>query len=304
MNLNLEPIDFRCGTIAIVGRPNVGKSTLMNSLVGQKVSITSRKAQTTQCRITGIRTIEGAQFIFYDTPGFQTKYRLALNRTITSTLILVDIILFVIEAGYYDLNDRHVKELIPKTAKSILVVNKLDKLSDKDALFAFLKRIEPLYIFSDVVPMSAKRPADITRLLRILRLFLPFSQPIYDKNKLTNHSERFLAEEILREKIFRWTGDELPYTSTVQIEKFEQKGRLRRVFATILVDHYNHKAMIIGQKGAKLKQINTEARINMTRLFDAPVYLETFVKIKNSRADTDVKLYAYEYEYSLDESSR
>ncbi|CAG7598652.1 GTPase Era [Candidatus Vallotia tarda] len=304
MNFTLEPTGFRCGTVAIVGCPNVGKSTLINALVGQKISITSRKAHTTRHRIIGIRTLDNAQFIFSDTPGFQTQGSPILNHTLMSTLASVDIVLFVIEAGRYGLNECRVQQLIPKTAKVILIVNKLDKLSDRSALLEFLKRTSTLCMFPDIIPMSARRMADITRLLAILKSFLPLGKSIYHKNELTNHSERFLAAEILREKIFRWTGDELPYTSTVLIDKFEQKNRLRRVFATILVDRNNHKAMIIGQKGKKLKQINTEARISMTKLFNAPVYLETFVKIKSVGIDIKARLNAHEYKWGADDSSR
>ncbi|WP_225721179.1 GTPase Era [Candidatus Vallotiella sp. (ex Adelges kitamiensis)] len=294
MNLTLEQTGFRCGTIAIIGCPNVGKSTLMNALIGQKVSITSRKSQTTQHRIIGIRTLDDAQFIFSDTPGFQTQYSSILNRTLISTLTSVDIVLFVIEAGLYRLNDQRVQELIPKTVKAVLIVNKVDKLLNKSTLLSFLRNTETLHMFSDVIPISARRPADITRLLKILRSLLPLGKPSYSKNKITDHSDQFLAAEILREKIFRWTGDELPYTSSVLIDKFEKKNELCRVFATILVDRESHKAMIIGKKGAKLKKISTEARMNMIKLFDTPVYLETFVKIKRKRADIKAISRAYE----------
>lgn len=300
MNLTLEQTGFRCGMIAIVGRPNVGKSTLMNALVGQKVSITSRKAQTTRHRITGIRTLDDAQFIFVDTPGFQTRHGSALNRSlnraVTSTLTSVDVVLFVVEAGRYGPDDQRVLELIPPSVPTVLLANKIDKLSDKSALLPFLKSTAALRAFRDVVPMSAKQPDDITRLLKILRPSLPLGEPIYGEDELTDRSERFLAAEILREKVFRWTGDELPYTSTVLIDKFEQEGRLRRIFATILVDRDSHKAMIIGQKGAKLKQISTEARLDMEKLFDGRVYLETFVKIKSGWADNEAGLRAYGYE--------
>ncbi|GAB3625234.1 GTPase Era [Pandoraea terrae] len=292
--------DFRCGTVAIVGRPNVGKSTLMNALVGQKISITSRKAQTTRHRITGIRTTEDAQFVFVDTPGFQTRHATALNRSlnraVTSTLSSVDIVLFVIEAGNFGPDDEKVLKLLPDNVPVMLVLNKLDRVGDKGELFPFMKQITDLREFREVIPMSAKRHEDIERLLATLRPHLLVGDPIYGEDDLTDRSERFLAAEILREKVFRWTGDELPYTSTVLIDKFEQEGNLRRVFATILVDRDSHKAMIIGAKGAKLKQISTEARLDMAKLFDGPVYLEVWIKIKSGWADNEAGLRAYGYE--------
>jgi GTP-binding protein Era len=291
---------FRCGTVAIVGRPNVGKSTLMNALVGQKISITSRKAQTTRHRITGIHTFDDAQYVFVDTPGFQTQHSGALNRSlnraVTSTLTSVDAVLFVIEAGRFGPDDQKVLDLIPPSAPTLLVANKLDRIADKTTLFPFLKATSELREFEEVVPLSAKQHGDIERLLATIKPYLPEGDPIYGEDDLTDRSERFLAAEILREKVFRWTGDELPYTSTVLIDKFEEEGRLRRVFATILVDRDSHKAMIIGQKGAKLKQISTEARLDMEKLFGGPVYLETFVKVKSGWADNEAGLRAYGYE--------
>jgi GTPase len=286
--------------IAIVGRPNVGKSTLMNALVGQKVSITSRKAQTTRHRITGIRTLDDAQYIFVDTPGFQTRHSGALNRSlnraVTSTLTSVDLVLFVIEAGRFGPDDQQVLDLIPPSAPVLLIANKLDRVNDKDTLFPFMQKVSGLREFREIVPLSAKNPDDIKRLFETVKPYLPEGEPIYGEDDLTDRSERFLAAEILREKVFRWTGDELPYTSTVLIDKFEAEGRLRRIFATILVERDMHKAMIIGQKGAKLKQISTEARLDMEKLFDGPVYLETFIKVRSGWADNEAGLRAYGYE--------
>ncbi|WP_103705994.1 GTPase Era [Paraburkholderia eburnea] len=294
------PAGFRCGMVAIVGRPNVGKSTLMNALVGQKISITSRKAQTTRHRITGINTTEDAQYIFVDTPGFQTRHSTALNRSlnraVTSTLSSVDAVLFVIEAGKFGPDDQKVLDLIPPGAPTILIANKIDQVNDKATLYPFIQEVQKLREFREIVPLSAKNADDIKRLLATLKPYLPEGEPIYGEDDLTDRSERFLAAEILREKVFRWTGDELPYTSTVIIEKFEQEGRLRRIFATILVERDTQKAMVIGQKGAKLKQISTEARLDMEKLFDGPVYLETFVKVKSGWADNEAGLRAYGYE--------
>ncbi|HTJ92075.1 MAG TPA: GTPase Era, partial [Pararobbsia sp.] len=230
---------FRCGMIAIVGRPNVGKSTLINALVGQKISITSRKAQTTRHRITGIRTEPGAQYIFVDTPGFQTQHSTALNRSlnraVTSTLSSIDVVLFVVEAGRFGADDEKVLSLLPPRADVLLIANKVDRVDDKATLLPFVEQVSKAREFSEIVPMSAKKTEDVGHLLTTLLTHLPEGEPIYGEDDLTDRSERFLAAEILREKVFRWTGDELPYTSTVLIEKFEQEGRLRRIFATILV---------------------------------------------------------------------
>jgi GTP-binding protein Era len=295
-----SPPGFRCGTIAIVGRPNVGKSTLMNALVGQKISITSRKAQTTRHRITGINTTKDAQFIFVDTPGFQTRHAAALNRSlnraVTSTLTAVDVILFVIEAGRFGPDDQKVLDLIPPGMPTLLIANKLDCVSDKATLFPFMQQLSQLREFVEMVPLSATNPEDVARLLDTIKPYLPEGDPIYGEDDLTDRSSRFLAAEILREKVFRWTGDELPYTSTVVIEKFEEEGRLKRIFATILVERDSQKAIVIGKNGAKLKQINTDARIDMEKLFDGPVYLETFVKVKSGWADNEAGLRAYGYE--------
>jgi GTP-binding protein Era len=291
---------FRCGTIAIIGRPNVGKSTLMNALVGQKVSITSRKAQTTRHRITGIYTDTRAQYVFVDTPGFQTKHSGALNRSlnraVTSTLTAIDAVLLVVEAGRFGPDDQRVLDLVPAGAPLLLAINKIDRIADKPSLFPFLEKMGALRDFREIVPMSAKSRDDVIHLLDTLRPYLPEGEPMYGEDDLTDRSERFLAAEILREKVFRWTGDELPYTSTVLIDKFEQEGRLRRIFATIMVDRDTHKAMIIGQKGAKLKQISTDARLDMEKMFDGPVYLEVFIKVKSGWADNEAGLRAYGYE--------
>jgi GTP-binding protein Era len=294
---------FRTGMIAIVGRPNVGKSTLMNALVGQKVSITSRKAQTTRHRITGIQTTDDAQYVFVDTPGFQTQHATALNRTlnrtVTSTLSSVDLVLFVIEAGRFGPDDEKVLALLPRKTPVVLLINKLDALDGErrdEIMFPFLQKVSAQFAFQEVVPMSAKNRDHIARLFGIVRGYLPEGEPMYNADALTDRSEKFLAAEILREKVFRWTGDELPYTSTVLIDKFETEGTLRRVFATIMVERDAHKAMVIGAKGAKLKQISTEARLDMEKLFDGKVYLEVFVKVKSGWADNEAGLRAYGYE--------
>ncbi len=307
---------FRCGTIAIVGRPNMGKSTLINALVGQKISITSRKAQTTRHRILGIQNRPDAQFIFIDTPGFQTRLmntlNKALNRTVTTALQDVNVACFVVEAGYFGDDDIKVLRLLPDDLPIVLVLNKLDLFnsrfqtpSERDqALLDFMKKMSQPWSelggredqskseFSEIVPMSAKSPPDIQRLLDVLEGYLPEAEAVYDADTLTDRSERFLAAEILREKVFRFTGEELPYTSTVVIDQFKMDGKMRRIAATILVDRDSHKAMIIGSKGERLKKISTDARIDMEKLFDGKVFLETWVKVKRGWADDRAELRA------------
>jgi GTP-binding protein Era len=292
--------EFRCGYIAIVGRPNVGKSTLMNALIGAKVSITSRKAQTTRHRITGIQTREDAQFVYVDTPGFQTRHSNALNRTlnktVTNTLTASDVIVFVVEAGTFGAMDKQVLEQIPNNVPCILAINKADRIKDKAVLMPFAQQVAAQHEFVAVVPVSAKQKFQLDGLEEEIKKYLPENPPMFAEDDITDRSEKFLAAEIVREKMFRMVGDELPYTSTVLIEKFEQEGNLRRVFAAILVERDSHKAMLIGQKGARLKEISTQARLDMEKLFGGPIYLEIWVKVKSGWADNEAGLRAYGYE--------
>jgi len=291
---------FRCGYIAIVGRPNVGKSTLMNELIGAKVSITSRKAQTTRHRIMGIQTDDDAQFVYVDTPGFQTRYNNALNknlnRTVKDTLSTADVIVFVVDAGVYGPADQQVLDLIPESVPAILVINKTDKVKEKAELIPFAEKIAALRDFAAIVPVSARQRFQLNLLEEEIRHLLPENPPFFSPDDVTDRSERFMAAEIIREKIFRYTGDELPYTSTVVIEQFERKEKICRVFAAVLVERDAHKAMIIGHKGEKLKEISTEARLDMEKMFGVPVYLEIWVKVRSGWADNEAGLRAYGYE--------
>ncbi|HSW04879.1 GTPase Era [Aquabacterium sp.] len=290
----------RCGLMAIVGRPNVGKSTLLNALVGQKISITSRKAQTTRHRITGVRTLGDAQFVFVDTPGFQTRHSTplnrSLNRTVQGALSDVDVVLFVVEAGRFGLDDAKVLSLLPQDKPAILVANKLDAVQRRTDMLPWLKSMQERHPFAEFVPMSAQKNDDIERLFKIVAPYLPQQPWMYEEDALTDRSDRFLAAELIREKLFRLTGDELPYSATVVIDKFEEEGNLKRIAATIIVEREAHKGMIIGDGGEHLKRIGSEARQELERLMAAKVFLEIWVKVRSGWADNEAHLRSYGYE--------
>jgi GTPase len=291
---------FHCGFIAIVGRPNVGKSTLLNHLIGQKISITSRKAQTTRHRITGILTEDNTQFVFVDTPGFQTQHmntlNKGLNKVVTSSLRDVNVVLFVIEARHFDERDRLVMNLLPKNAPVLLVINKVDNMGDKGELLPFIQEISKEREFTAIVPVSARQDKQLDTLLDAIRPFLPEGEKIYPDDEVTDRNERFLAAEIVREKVFRFTGEELPYSVSVVIEQFKMEGKMRRIHAAILVDKDAHKAMLIGKNGEKLKEIATQARLDMEKLFDGKVYLEVWIKVRSGWADSAQMLKSLGYE--------
>jgi len=278
----------RTGCVAIVGRPNVGKSTLLNRLVGMKVSITSRRPQTTRHRITGIISEPDAQLVLVDTPGFQTVHGGALNklmnRVVTDSLGGVDVVLFVVEAGTFAGDDRKVLALLPKRLPVVLVINKIDRAKDKKRLLPFIARVSTEFDFAQVVPVSAARGTQVDRLLDAVKPYLPEGPVMYGEDEVTDRPERFLAAELLREKLFRLLGEELPYAATVVVEKFETEAGLRRIHAAIVVDKPNHKAMIIGKGGAKLKDIATQARLDMEKLFGGKVFLEVWVKVNTGWA--------------------
>ena len=290
----------RFGTIAIVGRPNVGKSTLLNALVGQKLSITSDKPQTTRHRLLGLRTEGLVQYAFVDTPGFQVRHtraiNRAMNRTVSAALAEVDVVLWVVEAGQVNPEDERVGELIPSGKPVILVANKLDRVQSRVGLLPWLQALGTRKQLAEIVPLSARKRNDAERLLGIIAPYLPESEWAFDAEQLTDRSERFLAAEILREKLFRLTGDELPYSSAVLIERFEQEGELRRIAAAIVVEREGHKAMVIGASGERLKRISSEARLEMQRLFGAPVFLEVWVKTRSGWADDQRAVRAFGYE--------
>jgi len=296
----------RCGLIAIVGKPNVGKSTLLNALVGQKISITSRKAQTTRHRITGIRNIATTQFVFVDTPGFQTRHDNALNRSLNKSVLGViqdvDLVLFVVEAGKFNQADAKVLSLLGKNTPAVLVANKLDEVGRRADIAPWLQEMQVRHAFAEFFPMSARNAKDVQRLFAVCERFLPQQPWTYPADELTDRSEKFLASEMVREKLFRLTGDELPYTSTVVIDRFEEEAgrkgqkRLVRIAATIVVERDSHKAMVIGDKGERMKRIGTETRVELEALLDAKVFIELWVKVRSGWADDEARVRSFGYE--------
>ena len=280
---------FRAGTIALLGRPNVGKSTLLNALVGTKLSITSRKPQTTRHRIQGIANQSDAQYVFVDTPGFQTRFRSALNSAMNRGIQLaqeeVDVLVIVVEAGRFGVEDQGIVSRLSKLRKPlILAVNKSDRVLPPKML-PFLREVSQTAIFDAIVPVSAQKRKGLDALLKAIRPFLPAQPALHAEDALTDRSEGFLAAEFLREKLFRTLGDEVPYGISTIIEKFEESPRLYRIFAGILVDKEPHKAIVIGKQGEQLKRIATAARLDMERMFGRKVHLEVWVKVRRGWQD-------------------
>ena len=291
---------YKTGYISIVGRPNVGKSTLLNHLIKQKISITSRKAQTTRHRIHGILTDAQSQFIFVDTPGFQTRHRSQLNqvmnRVVLQSMQDVDVVVFVVEADRFGREDEQVLEQLPRNLPVILVINKIDLLPDKLQLLPFIQRMADVFEFSTIVPVSALQNKQLSALIEAIRPYLPENSILFAEDEITDRNERFLAAELLREKVFRQMGEEVPYSVSVVIEQFTVEGNLRRIHACILVERENQKAIIIGKQGKKLKDMATHARKDMEVLFGSKVYLEVWVKVKSGWADDIVALKSLGYE--------
>ncbi|MES2564123.1 MAG: GTPase Era [Pseudomonadota bacterium] len=284
-----EPIKHRTGLVAIVGRPNVGKSTLLNQLVGQKISITSRKPQTTRHRITGILTRPEGQLIFVDTPGFQTEHRTQMtrlmNRSVSQALSQVDVVVWMIEAGKWDARDEALLKVMPEKVPVLLAMNKTDRVKDKRALLPFVQQMSERHKFAAIVPISAEKDSQLDDLVGAIVPLLPVGPNMYEEDEVTTSSERFLASELVREKLFRLLGDELPYATAVEIERFETSETMRTIHVAILVDKPNQKAIIIGKNGEKLKAIATQARKDMEHLFGGKVFLETWVRVRSGWAD-------------------
>jgi GTP-binding protein Era len=284
----------RCGHVAIVGRPSVGKSTLLNALVGARISITSKKPQTTRHRIAGILSEPGAQFVFVDTPGWQTRHRSRLNerlnRTVRDALAGVDVIVFVVDAARFGAQDREVLDLLPRDVPVVAALNKIDALADKRALLPRIAEIAALREFVAIVPISAERGTDLLALKRAIAEALPPGPALYAGDDITDRDERFLAAEFIREKIFRQLGDEVPYGTAVSIESFEHDGELRRIRATIFVDKTSQRAILVGEGGGRMKMIASQARADMEALFGGKVFLDVWVRVKRGWSDNDAML--------------
>ncbi len=278
-----------CGLVSIIGRPNVGKSTLMNHLIGQKVSITSRKPQTTQHKVNGVVSLGQYQYIFIDTPGFQKRYlnklNTLLNKSVINSLSNIDAIVFVVEAGSFNEGDEEVVALLPEGANVFLVVNKKDKIKDKYHLEDYVKEVKLKYPFKDVLVVSAKQHFGIEDLLNQIKSVFPSGEFLYPVDQLTDKSSQFLCAEIIREKLFRYLGEELPYSLAVEIDDFKLDGELNRISATIIVDKEKQKPIVIGRGGEKLKKISSEARVDMEKLLHNKVFLQVWVKVKSGFAD-------------------
>ncbi|MCJ8145827.1 GTPase Era [Acinetobacter sp. A3.8] len=306
------PSDFRSGFVAIVGRPNVGKSTLMNHLLGQKLSITSRKPQTTRHKIIGIDSREHMQAVYVDTPGMHKKEVRAINKMMNkaahSALRDVNLVLFVIDGQKWTQNDELVLEkLVNASMPVILVINKVDTLEDKKAILPLIEQRTKLMQFAEIVPVSALRGSNLDHLRDTIGQYLPFSPPLYAMDQVTDRSERFLASEVIREKIMRQLGEELPYDLTVQIESFKieepvinpKTGKLKAactyIDATIFVERQGQKAIVIGDKGKKLKQIGMDARADMEKMFEQKIMLTLWVKVKGGWSDDERALKSLGY---------
>lgn len=286
--------DFRCGFVTVVGRPNVGKSTLANALVGAKISIVSRKAQTTRHRIHSVLTREKEQFVFVDTPGFQTRHgglmNRMMNRVVTQSLTDVDVVLHVIEAGKWNEGDEQLLPLFPKNAKVILVINKVDLFKNKTDLLPFIAKIAAKYDYTSVIPVSALRDVQLAVLLDEIAKYLPVNEPMFEEDTITDRSMRFIAAEILREKIFRLVGDELPYGCAVMIEEWEENEEGARISACILVEREGHRPILLGAHGMHMKRIATEARQDIKAMLEKPVYLDVYVKVRKGWTERESTL--------------
>jgi GTPase len=290
----------RCGYVAIVGRPNVGKSTLLNHILGQKISITSRKPQTTRNAVVGIKTEGDVQIIFVDTPGMHLGQQKAINRYMnkaaTSAMKDVDVVVFVIDRFIWTEEDEAVAEKLQHLkCPVILAVNKVDQIDDKETLLPHLQTLSEKLNFAEIVPMSALRNTNLDRLEQLITERLPQGIHMYPEDQITDRSSRFMAAEIVREKITRQLGDELPYEMAVEIEEFKQEGNLLNISALILVERDGQKKILIGDKGSRIKLIGTEARGDMEKLFEMKIMLKLWVKVKSGWSDDERALRSLGY---------
>ncbi|MCL1036920.1 GTPase Era [Shewanella submarina] len=292
-----------CGMVAIVGRPNVGKSTLLNRLLGQKLSITSRKPQTTRHRIMGIHTEGPRQIVFVDTPGLHIEEKRAINRLMNraaaSSLADVSMVIFVVDGMTWTADDDMVLNKLRRGADerlTVLAINKVDHLKDKEALFPYLEEVSKKFPFDEILPISAKQGTNVQRIMELATETLPECPFYFPEDYVTDRSQRFMASEIVREKLMRFLGDELPYDATVEIEQFKMmENGVYQINALILVERTGQKRMVIGNKGERIRTIATEARKDMERLFDNKVFLEVWVKVKSGWADDERALRSLGY---------
>lgn len=283
---------MKCGYVALIGRPNVGKSTLMNHMLGQKISITSRKPQTTRHRILGINTTESGQIIYMDTPGMHKVEKKALNRylnkTADTTLLGVDVVVWLIDGfSWHEYDEVIFKKLERAGLPVILAVNKVDKVKDKEVILAFFAEAQKRFPFQEMLPISALKSTNLDRLEHVLMRLLPESELIYPEDQVTDRPERFLAAEIVREKLTRRLGDELPYSMTVEIEKYEELKKITKIYAIIWVERSSQKNIVIGKQGELLKKVGTDARVDIEKLIDQKVYLQLWVKVKKGWANSE-----------------
>jgi GTP-binding protein Era len=283
---------MNCGYVALIGRPNVGKSTLMNHLLGQKISITSRKPQTTRHQILGISTNDMGQAIYMDTPGMHQSEQRALNRylnrTADTTLMGVEVVVWLIDSlAFQEYDEEIFKKLERAGLPVILAVNKLDRVKDKDTMLAFFEQAQKRYPFEHIVPISALKRTNLKELESAIMALLPEREAIYPEDQITDRSERFLAAEIVREKLTRRLGDELPYSLTVEIERYEDLPTLSKIYAIIWVERDSQKNIVIGKQGEMLKNVGTDARHDIEKLIDKKVYLQLWVKVKSGWSDSE-----------------
>ena len=283
---------MNCGYVALIGRPNVGKSTLMNHLLGQKISITSRKPQTTRHRILGINTTEAGQVIYMDTPGMHRVEKKALNRylnkTADTTLLGVDVVVWLIDGlSWHEYDEVIFKKLERAGLPVILAVNKVDKVKDKDAILVFFAEAQKRFSFEEMIPISALKGTNLDNLESLLINILPESELIYPEDQITDRPERFLASEIIREKLTRRLGDELPYSMTVEIERYEELEKITKIYAVIWVERSTQKNIVIGKQGEMLKKVGSDARVDIERLIGQKVYLQLWVKVKKGWSNSE-----------------
>lgn len=298
---DLPIMDTHCGFIAIIGRPNVGKSTLLNRILGRKVSITAGKPQTTRHRILGIKTLDKAQLIFMDTPGLHRREHKALNKTLNKTVLETipeaDIVLFLLEAGEFNEEDVWITECLLKFNKSIVIgLNKSDQIKDKNKILPYLQDMQLRFPDAPLIPFSALSGDNVSQLMTVLSATLPQDYFYFERDQITDRSDRFLAAELIREKLMRFLGQEVPYSTAVMIDSFEKDKKLLRIAATIFVERDSQKSIVIGNKGERLKQIGSAARQNMERLFGEKVYLSLWVKVKSGWSDDQRALKSLGYD--------